>query len=165
MWSPLGAPSDENAESNQRFTHADFVQYLQHIDDIASPPKDPPPATSPPGTSVGPAPPSYTPIRPESSQDEARRGGSPAKRVDKSAAVQRTMKAQMADLERKNKQLEEELRRTRAHLDRKGGGAGEGVLWFSAAALKAKTATLEAQWKKDMDKRLERLEDTARQQP
>jgi len=124
-------------ENQNRFTHADFVQYLQNIDDMASPPKTIPSQTSSEITS------SRSP---------------PVKEIFspniKSTTVHRTLKAQISDLELHNKQLTEDLRRATKELDRKGGGAGEGVHWFAASTMKTKLQQMESQWNKEMELRL-----------
>jgi hypothetical protein len=91
-----------------KFTHADFVQYLQNLDDAASP--------QPTSSSKA-----RTPTSPEygvfgggpvgsSAQSPIVSSGQGHGHVDKAAGVQRTLKAQLADLQLDNKALSEDLR-------------------------------------------------------
>jgi hypothetical protein len=50
------------------------------------------------------------------------------------------------------------VRRTKKELDRKGGGAGEGVQWFAASTMKTKLAAMEATWQRDLERRLAQSE-------
>lgn len=90
-----------------------------------------------------------------------RYGASPGgalRSADKASGVQRTLKSQVTELELRNKQLSKELDRTQKELSRKGGGAGEGVHWFSASTMKTKLKQMESQWQRDLERRLSQSE-------
>jgi len=137
-----------------RFTHQDFVQYLQNIDDMASPPahEDEQAFGSPPSSTKSESPRNFSGYTPTSKSASA---------TKQSSAVSRTLKSRISDLERENKSLTEDFRRTTRELDRKGGGAGEGVHWFSATTMKTKLKQVEAQWSSDLEKRVSQLRSDA----